>query len=244
MNIYEKIAEARVRFQSRGVKMSGENKFAGYKYYELADILPAINAIGKELGFLCAVSFSDVATLEVIDTEKPNERQTFTSPMSTAALKGCHEVQNLGAVETYIKRYLYQNAFEIVEGDAVNATHDPNAKPTPPAKPAQPAKPSTPPPAAVQLAECAKIRPLSGLSEDAARALYDGECGKSSGKYFAALKAKIATKNGLPATSLDAYTDAKQVEENLAILVAAKRDAIASAGFGTVAEQEAELDLH
>jgi regulator of sigma D len=55
----------------------------------------------------------------------------FTSPMSTASLKGCHEVQNLGAVETYIKRYLYQNAFEIVEADALNGTHNPNEKPEP-----------------------------------------------------------------------------------------------------------------
>jgi len=49
--------------------------------------------------------------------------------MSTASLKGCHEVQNLGAVETYVKRYLYQNAFEIVESDALNSTHNPDGKP-------------------------------------------------------------------------------------------------------------------
>ena len=48
--------------------------------------------------------------------------------MSKAELKGCHEVQNLGAVETYIKRYLYQNCFEIVESDALNGTHNPNEK--------------------------------------------------------------------------------------------------------------------
>jgi hypothetical protein len=45
--------------------------------------------------------------------------------MSSASLKGCHEVQNLGAVETYIKRYLYQNCFEIVEGDALDSTMNP-----------------------------------------------------------------------------------------------------------------------
>jgi hypothetical protein len=51
--------------------------------------------------------------------------------MSSASLKGCHEVQNLGAVETYIKRYLYQNCFEIVEGDALDSTMNPaDEKPT------------------------------------------------------------------------------------------------------------------
>lgn len=138
MTIYEKLANARVQFQERGPKMSGKNSFAGYAYFELADILPVINKIGKDLGFICLVSFdADRATLTVKDTAGDGEI-VFTSPMSTANLKGCHEVQNLGAVETYIKRYLYQNAFEIVEADAVNGTHNPNEKPEQkPAKPAQ-----------------------------------------------------------------------------------------------------------
>ena len=45
----------------------------------------------------------------------------FTSPMSSASLKGCHDVQNLGAVQTYLRRYLWTNAFEIVEHDALDA---------------------------------------------------------------------------------------------------------------------------
>lgn len=129
MTIYEKLAEARVQFQDRGPKMSGKNSFAGYAYFELGDILPTINKIGKELGFICLVSFSEnLATLTVSDVDGDGAI-VFSSPMSTANLKGCHEVQNLGAVETYIKRYLYQNAFEIVEADAVNGTHNPNEKP-------------------------------------------------------------------------------------------------------------------
>jgi hypothetical protein len=67
-----------------------------------------------------------MATLDFIDIEKPEDKITFTSPMSTAALKGCHAVQNVGATETYLKRYLYQNCFEIVEADALDATMNPN----------------------------------------------------------------------------------------------------------------------
>lgn len=130
MTVYEKLTKARLAFQQRGVKMSGKNDFAGYAYYELADILPAINEIGGELGFVCLVSFTpDIATLQFMDNES-GEYITFTSPMSEANLKGCHAVQNLGAVETYIKRYLYQHVFEIVETDILNKTHNPNDKPT------------------------------------------------------------------------------------------------------------------
>jgi hypothetical protein len=42
--------------------------------------------------------------------------------MSSAELKGCHPVQNLGAVQTYLRRYLYTAAFELVEHDALDAT--------------------------------------------------------------------------------------------------------------------------
>ena len=125
MNVFEKLNEARIKFQNANVKKSGKNSYAGYTYYELADILPAINKIAQELKFSCIVNFTpDLATLDFVDCEK-NEKIIFTSPMSEANLKGCYAVQNLGAVETYIKRYLYQNCFEIVEADALDGTMNP-----------------------------------------------------------------------------------------------------------------------
>lgn len=127
MNVYEKLNLARLKFQSGNVKMSGRNDYAGYDYYDLADILPKINEICGELKCSCIVSFdSQIGKLEFIDCEKPEDKIVFTSPMSEASLKGCHAVQNLGAVETYIKRYLYQNCFEIVEHDSLDNTMNPN----------------------------------------------------------------------------------------------------------------------
>lgn len=129
MNVYEKLNEARLKFQNANVKKSGKNDYANYTYYELADILPAINQIAKELKFTCVIMFGDeIASLDFIDCEKPEDKIVFTSPMASASLKGCHEVQNLGASETYIKRYLYQNCFEIVESDVLDMTMNPNEK--------------------------------------------------------------------------------------------------------------------
>lgn len=123
MNVYEKLNQARIDFQSAGVKKSGQNKFAGYTYYELSDILPVINKSAEKLKFACVVDFtSDIATLSFVDIEKPEDKVVFSSPMSQASLKGCHDVQNLGAVQTYLKRYLYQNCFEIVESDYFDST--------------------------------------------------------------------------------------------------------------------------
>ena len=135
MNVYEKLAKARVMFQENNPKMSGKNTYAGYTYFELSDILPVINKIGAEIGFVCEVSFTkDEAVLLFRNTEKIDESICFHSPMSTASLKGCHEVQNLGAVQTYLKRYLYQNCFEIVEADQLNGGEVAPPAPKAPAK--------------------------------------------------------------------------------------------------------------
>jgi len=40
-----------------------------------------------------------------------------------------HDVQNLGAVQTYLRRYLYVNAFEIVEHDAIDKTEQKRKEP-------------------------------------------------------------------------------------------------------------------
>lgn len=121
MSVYKKLQEARMKLQNTALKKSGHNKFAGYYYFELGDFLPAIQKICTEMNLCGVVSFDhNMAFLQINDTEDGTSVM-FTSPMSSAALKGCHDVQNLGAVQTYLRRYLWVNAFEIVEHDALDA---------------------------------------------------------------------------------------------------------------------------
>jgi len=68
------------------------------------------------------VSFGkELASLTITDTEDGSEI-VLTSPMAEANLKGCHPIQNLGAVETYTRRYLWVSAMEIVEHDALDSS--------------------------------------------------------------------------------------------------------------------------
>ena len=121
MNVWEKLNLARVQMLQKGIKQNGKNDYSGYSYFRLDDILPESNRICAELKATIVVNFeAEMAYLKFIDAEKPEDMIVFTSPMSKAALKGCHEVQNLGAVETYIKRYLYQSCFEIAESDKLD----------------------------------------------------------------------------------------------------------------------------
>lgn len=122
MNVYQKLQLARVKLQSVKLEKSGHNKFAGYRYFELADFLPTVNNIFAEVGLSHTLEFTDtLATMQVIDFEKGGIAK-FTCPMATAELKGCHPVQNLGASITYITRYLLVMALAICEHDALDAT--------------------------------------------------------------------------------------------------------------------------
>lgn len=123
MNVYQKLNAARKKFHGIELKKSGHNKFAGYKYFELGDfIIPALE-IFDEVGLTSIISFSkEYADMRIINIEKTEEVIIISSPMSSAALKGCHEVQNLGAVQTYLRRYLWVAALEIVEHDALDSS--------------------------------------------------------------------------------------------------------------------------
>jgi hypothetical protein len=122
MTIYAKLAAARQQFHQLPLKKSGLNKFAGYKYFELADfIVPGMDCL-RDQGLVSYISFdNDFATMTLAEIET-GDAIHICSPMSSAALKGCHEVQNLGAVQTYLRRYLWVTLLEIVEHDALDSS--------------------------------------------------------------------------------------------------------------------------
>jgi hypothetical protein len=122
MGVYKKLADARRMMRSRTLKKSGHNKFAGYNYFELGDFLHPALEIFDELGLISIVSFTkEQAELCIVDTDGGGEI-VFTCPFGSAALKGCHEVQNMGACQTYNRRYLYTLALELLEHDALDST--------------------------------------------------------------------------------------------------------------------------
>jgi hypothetical protein len=122
MGVHKKLMDARILLQQAPLKKSGHNKFAGYSYFELGDFLPTINQIFAKVGLCGVVSFDkELATLTITDTEDSTEIR-LTSPIAEANLKGCHPIQNLGAVETYTRRYLWVSAMEIVEHDALDSS--------------------------------------------------------------------------------------------------------------------------
>ena len=120
--VHKKLMAARIMLQNAPLKKSGHNKFAGYSYFELGDFIPTINQIFNEVGLCGVVSYdTEIASLTITDTDDGTSL-VITSPMAEANLKGCHPIQNLGAVETYTRRYLWVTAMEIVEHDALDSS--------------------------------------------------------------------------------------------------------------------------
>lgn len=146
MSVHKKLMEARIELQGTELKKSGLNKFAGYSYFELGDFLPVIQSIFNRLGLCGVISYTkEEASLAITDVEDGTVI-VITSPMAEANLKGTHPIQNLGAVETYQRRYLWMTAMEIVEHDILDAStgYEEPAKPAPrsaskPVKQAEPA---------------------------------------------------------------------------------------------------------
>lgn len=132
-NLNESIISIRVKLQNSKLKKSGKNKFAGFDYFELKDFLPKLNELMLEEGVNDLFTIIDnLVTLTLI---KGEERQTYQMPFTIyetpvnirqdkngeiREVKSMQDIQYLGALNTYYKRYLYLNAFGITDGEIID----------------------------------------------------------------------------------------------------------------------------
>lgn len=135
------IIKIRVDLQNSKLKKSGKNKFAGFSYYEIADILPKLNELMLENEVNDIFTFEgDYVVLKLIKGENENVYKIpftlYDVPMSNANKQSMQPIQYLGALNTYYKRYLYLNAFGITDGEVIDGmdnddvpTNKPDKKP-------------------------------------------------------------------------------------------------------------------
>lgn len=127
-NIYQRIQFVRNELSQMELKKSGENKHTKAKYYELGDFMPAVNKLNVEHGLTTHFNIhpsskdkNEVASLTVYNSDKPEEMLKWVTNTAEVSVQGGQAIQNMGAKHTYMRRYLYMEAFEISEGDAVDA---------------------------------------------------------------------------------------------------------------------------
>jgi DNA polymerase elongation subunit (family B) len=128
-NVYQRLLAARSKFLDANVEKSGKNMHLSFKYFELEDIVPTAIRIFNEVGLISVVNFTpDVATMEIINTENPDESVSFVAPfnqiapiVSNTGKQATNEMQALGSSITYMRRYLYMIALDICESDSIDA---------------------------------------------------------------------------------------------------------------------------
>jgi len=129
--INEAIIKARVELQKTNLKKSGRNRFANFDYYELADFLPTLNIIMERLGINDIFTIEDgYAKLTLIKGENMQSYAIpfvmFDVPKNKNGQPSMQQIQYLGALNTYYKRYLYLNAFGITDGEVIDSMDNSN----------------------------------------------------------------------------------------------------------------------
>lgn len=137
-SLNDSIIEIRVKLQNAGLKKTGKNKSAGFDYFELSDFLPKLNELMLE------EKINDLFTIEdekaVLTLIKGEERQEYKMPFvifetpiykktdyetgEVKEIKSMQDIQYLGALNTYYKRYLYLNAFGITDGEIIDSMNN------------------------------------------------------------------------------------------------------------------------
>lgn len=132
MNIYQKINALRMEILKAPLKKTGWNDFQKFPYFELKDFLPTVLAKCDELGLTGQDRvYEGMAILTFTNSEDPTDEKVEFSVPFVMSNTSKNKVQDLGATITYIRRYLWQVALELVENDIVDA-QDQNAQPIQP----------------------------------------------------------------------------------------------------------------
>jgi len=147
INIYEKLQKAKKIISETKLKKTGKNAYAKYDYYDLSDFMPTIIKTFEELKLYSKISFTtESAILTIINSENPQEKEEYLSPMVDGyEVKGHNAMQLLGGIEKYQRRYLYMAALDITENDALYAENDGSGEQSAPSQaPQEPAETKQP----------------------------------------------------------------------------------------------------
>lgn len=120
VRVHEALMVVREEVLINSNEMSGENKYQGFKYYQLVDFMPALIQSLKKNGLSYVENFSPTeASLTVIDKQS-GSYVTTTCPIDYSHLKGSSPMQSIGASMTYARRYLWVSLLGLVEYDPKN----------------------------------------------------------------------------------------------------------------------------
>ena len=124
MNVFAKLLAVRSEFNEAGAKKTGRNIHAEFMYFELADIVPIAEELFAKYRLLMVPTFGEhTAEAHIVNVDDPSQTLIFSIPLQFIAEPGkfrMNEVQGVGAVVTYYRRYLYMVVLDLVESDGID----------------------------------------------------------------------------------------------------------------------------
>lgn len=127
-NIYSKIMKIRKQFADEKLKKSGKNEFQNFSYLELSDFVPIAIKLCEEMGVYTHINVGSItnpkyATLTAVNTENGEEKVVYSLQIPVLSEEGAfnNKIQDIGKMETYIRRYLYMLFLDIAVADTVDS---------------------------------------------------------------------------------------------------------------------------
>lgn len=137
LNVYQKFFKAKQLLLKKQLSKSGKNPSQRYTFFELADIVPAIEDVLGETELLAIFTFtSNTALLKIVNIDDSADSITFEAPMKDLSdlqygTVAANVIQTYGAELTYMRRYLLLAAFNLIEQDQVDNEALPQEAPKP-----------------------------------------------------------------------------------------------------------------
>lgn len=138
LNVYQKFFMAKEKLLNTKMDKTGKNPHMKYLYFSLEDIVPVVEKILQEVRLAAYVTYPSafIAELYIINVDNPEEKIVVQAPMKSFedvpyGNQPTLAVQYLGAEFTYMRRYLYLAAFNLVENDLLDGEELPKPIPQP-----------------------------------------------------------------------------------------------------------------
>ena len=117
LNLYQKIAKVKGEMAKAKLPKTGYNGYTKFNYFQLDDFEPFLEKLCSDYGIVTFFNFTlDTASMAVINSDEPEQSIEIKSPISIAGKTG-NPMQDIGAMQTYARRYLFMSFFGITESD-------------------------------------------------------------------------------------------------------------------------------
>ena len=118
MNLYQKVAKIKGEMSSMKFSKTGRNSFTKFNYFQLDDFEPTLEKLCSQYGIVTYFMFAlDAARMVVVDADDPTQKIEVDSPVDVSFGKTSSKMQDIGAMQTYARRYLFMSFFGITESD-------------------------------------------------------------------------------------------------------------------------------